>query len=126
MTDPESILVLDDDPDLVGLVRRVLEGEGWTVRSAFDAREALKLCEESMPCLLLVDLMLPHMDGEAFLSELRSRFPDTSPKVALLTASAVREEVAERAEVDASLPKPFELDDVRALVRQLCGEPPAR
>jgi DNA-binding response OmpR family regulator len=114
----KTILILDDDEDLRGLLRRVLERDGWEVVLAADAPAALELCERQRPALMIVDLMLPHMDGEEFLEEYRSRFEGSPPAVVLLSASEVREEVARRLELDVSLPKPFEIDEIREIVRQ--------
>lgn len=114
---PPPILVLDDDPDVLGLVQRTLSEAGWRVVTATDAPSALALCEQEHPCLLLVDLMLPHMDGEAFVEEIRRRSPHPPPAVVLLTASEARQQVAERLGVP-SLPKPFELEDVCAVARE--------
>lgn len=114
-----SILILDDDTDLLGLLERALRTEGYHVVSATNAADALALCDDAEPALVIADLMLPHVDGEAFLEQYRRRWPHSRCPVILLTASALREEVAERMGVSATLPKPFALDDLRALVREL-------
>jgi DNA-binding response OmpR family regulator len=113
------ILILDDDPDLLALLARALRSEGYRVMSATSAADALALSAREEPALIIADLMLPHVDGEAFLQAYRRQWPDRSCPVMLLTASALREEVAKRMGVSAALPKPFSLDDVRALVREL-------
>lgn len=120
MTSRGPILVLDDDPDLLELVRRALEHEGWRVVTAPDAETAFAAFERERPCLMFVDLMLPHVDGESFLEQLRGRWGQIPP-VVLLTASEARVRVAERLEADATLAKPFDLADVRALARAHCG-----
>lgn len=108
------ILVVDDDADVVAIARRTLEHAGWLVEGTTDPREALALAERIRPCLVLVDLMMPHMDGEELLTELRGRFAaDEMPKFALISAAYSRAEVARRLEVDASIAKPFELADLR-------------
>jgi DNA-binding response OmpR family regulator len=116
------ILILDDDADLLGLLKRALQREGRSVMTATDAATALDLSARERPALIIADLMLPHVDGETFLRQYRRQWPDSTCPVMLLTASAVRQEVAERMQVTASLPKPFALDDLRALVAELTSD----
>ena len=67
------ILVVDDDPALRELLRRTLEPEGYAVLEADDGRSALARIEERVPGLILLDLMMPHMNGFELLAELRAR-----------------------------------------------------
>ena len=122
MDEPKPILVLDDDPDLRTMVRRILEKDGFRVVTAEDGPSALALCDTALPGGIVADLMLPVMDGEAFLQELRRRHPDHQVPVILVTASAIRREVAARAKVNASVEKPFDPEDLREVVRACCGE----
>jgi CheY-like chemotaxis protein len=108
------ILVVDDDPDLCALVRRVLEHDGYRVVAFSDPREALAASEREHPSLVFADLMLPQMDGETLIGELRARLPEP-PAIVIVSASAARASIAKKLGVDASLAKPFELDDLRDL-----------
>lgn len=116
------ILVVDDDPEVIAIVRRVLGHAGWAVIGTTDPREAVTLAAEREPCLVLVDLMMPYLDGEELIVELRSRLGERMPKVALVSAAYSRAEVARRAGVDATLPKPFELADLRDLAVRFAAE----
>lgn len=113
------ILILDDDVELLGLLARALQNDGYRVVTATSSAEALELAREREPALIIADLMMPHVDGEAFLQQYRHRWRDSACPVMLLTASAQRRAVAERMGVQASLSKPFTLDDVRALIGEL-------
>lgn len=114
------ILLLEDDPDLAKMITRVLESDGHCVSHSENGQRALSRCDESLPALIVADLMLPVMDGEEFLSELRTRHSDAqSIPVLLVTASAIRETVAARAGVAASLAKPFDIDELKVLVEDL-------
>lgn len=115
------ILVLDDDPEVVGLIGRVLEHDGYRVVEATDAREALAVAERAPPSLIFADLMMPHMDGEAFCLALRTRLGERMPPVVLVTASLARREVAERLDAAAALEKPFETQDIRDLAARFLG-----
>ncbi|MDQ3037469.1 MAG: response regulator [Myxococcota bacterium] len=117
------ILVVDDDDDVIDIARRVLEHGGWLFAGASDPRVGLELAVTHDPCLVLFDLMMPHMDGEEFLFALRDRLRGREmPRVALISAAYSRAEVARRLDVDASLAKPFEVDDLRDLAVRFAGE----
>ena len=116
------IFVVDDDPEVIAIVKRVLGHAGWHVEGTTDPRVALEQAIVRRPCLIFVDLMMPHMDGEELLIALRDRMRDAMPKVVLISAAYSRVEVAKRLEVDASLPKPFELGDLRDLASRFAGE----
>jgi len=70
---PSHVLVVEDEAATRELLRRVLEGEGWTVAEAENGRAALDRVAEERPALILLDLMMPEMDGFAFMDELRRR-----------------------------------------------------
>ncbi|MFC2007224.1 response regulator transcription factor [Chloroflexota bacterium] len=67
------IMVVDDDVDTLKLIRRILELEGYAVSVATDSRFALASLEERMPDLILLDIMMPDLDGFQFLYLLRQR-----------------------------------------------------
>ncbi len=118
-----TVLVLDDDADVRRIVTLALGSDGHRVLSAADAHQALDLLEGEPSDLLVVDLMLPRIDGEDFLHEVARRLP-RRPPVLLLTASASRRDVARRLQLEASMEKPFDLEDLRAAVRRLLSERP--
>ena len=68
---PCPVLLVEDDPATRELVRRALEGDGWIVREARNGKEALDSLKELKPDLILLDLMMPQMDGFELLGELR-------------------------------------------------------
>ena len=115
------VLVVDDDPEIRRLVTRLLQHEGFEVAQAADGEEALRRCEQQMPDAIVADLMMPKLDGEAFLLELRQLRPDHRVPVLLLTASALRKEVTERLGIAASVAKPFDTTQLVELVQDLTG-----
>jgi signal transduction histidine kinase len=70
-----DILVVDDDPVVRALMRTSLEGDGFAVREAEDGEEALTLCAQHRPDLMVVDVVMPRLDGYALCREIRVR-PD--------------------------------------------------
>jgi PAS domain S-box-containing protein len=91
-TDAPSVLVVEDDPATREALRRALEKEGWTSRTAEHGRAALEALDEARPTLVLLDLMMPEMDGFEFLEALRARPDGTGIPVVVLTAMDLTEE----------------------------------
>jgi CheY-like chemotaxis protein len=81
-----SALVVEDDEASREMVRRMLEGEGWVVTEAHNGREALERLADSAPGIVLLDLMMPEMDGFEFLSEMHRHKEWASIPVVVLTA----------------------------------------
>jgi len=88
----KSVLVVEDDEPTRGVMRRVLEHEGWTVTEAEHGRVALEWLSQNHPQLVLLDLMMPEMDGFEFLEALRSDGDRRSIPVVVVTAKELTEE----------------------------------
>jgi CheY-like chemotaxis protein len=91
-----SVLVIDDDPGLRSLVRRTLEREGYGVVEAENGRVALDRMREATPGVILLDLMMPDMDGFDFITELRHEEPWRDIPVIVITAKDLTAEERER------------------------------
>ncbi|MDP4025090.1 response regulator [Methylobacterium sp. NEAU 140] len=96
--DEARVLVIDDDADARERLRRSLGREGWTVDEAENGRVALDRFSQARPNLILLDLMMPEMDGFGFLRALRGR-PDGDVPVVVLTAKEIT--AAEKASLGA-------------------------
>jgi CheY-like chemotaxis protein len=83
---PSSVLVVEDEPETRELMRRMLEKGGWSAVEAPNGRVALQRLAESQPALILLDLMMPEMDGFQFLEELRREESWRSIPVVVVTA----------------------------------------
>ena len=105
------ILVVDDDLNLCQTIQVVLEEEGFVVETALDGVEALEHAERSRPAVVMLDMGLPLLDGEAVARELRVRYGETIP-VVLMTADGHVKEKGQRIGAVAALGKPFEIDDL--------------
>jgi len=116
---PKRVLVVDDDKDILVLLERVLRADGYEVVTMTDGGEALLACEKAPFALILLDLMMPKMDGEIFLGRLRAKLGVDMPPVVVLSASSKRADIARAYGAAATLEKPFELEDVRELVETL-------
>jgi CheY-like chemotaxis protein len=83
---PSKILVVEDDAPMREMLRRMLEKEGWVVDEAENGRVALQQLPMGNPALILLDLMMPEMDGIEFVSELRKHEAWRSTPVVVITA----------------------------------------
>ena len=100
------ILVVDDDPKIVALVRMYLERERYTVVTAGDGRAAIRAIEEHAPRLVVLDLMIPELDGYAVIR--RARAIGDVPILILSARGAVSDRIQGLSEgADDYLPKPF-------------------
>jgi DNA-binding response OmpR family regulator len=103
------VLVADDDPDILALVRFRLERDGYEVLSALDGEMALDLALARTPDLAVLDVMMPRLDGYEVTRRLREHGPTTTIPIILLTAR-VQEPDLERgfeAGADDYVTKPF-------------------
>jgi CheY-like chemotaxis protein len=91
-----SALVVEDDRVTRQLLRRLLEKEGWSVVEAENGRVGLERVQEECPALILLDLMMPEVDGFAFVAALRSNEACRSVPVIVITAKELSAEDRER------------------------------
>ena len=110
-----DVLVVDDDPDLMEIVRIMVMSSGYEVRCARNGREAIERVEEKKPAVVLLDMLMPVMDGWQCARELRQRYGHDVPIVVVTAAEHVRAR-ADEVGVDEVLPKPFEMDDLLRVV----------
>ena len=124
MSDKQRILLVDDDPNISHLVRLYLEKEGFAVTEAARGDDALKSFSQETPALVLLDVMLPGMDGLQVLKEIRktSKVP-----VIMLTA---RDETFDKVlglelGADDYITKPFETKELVARVKAVLRRAPS-
>ena len=112
----QPILVVDDDEVILESVGFVLTDDGYDVVVAANGKEALERIEQRPPCLILLDMRMPVMDGWAFAAAYRER---PAPHAPILVMTAAHNSRSRAAEIDADgyLAKPFDVDDLLDLVR---------
>ena len=93
---PRPVLIVEDDGDTRAMLTRTLEREGWSVIEAENGRAGLERAAESPPALVLLDLMMPEMDGFEFLEAFRSDANGRSVPVVVITAKELSEEDRQR------------------------------
>ena len=111
------ILVIDDEPEVTNMVRRGLVYAGYTVDTALDAESGLTTARDTPPDLVVLDRMLPDLDGLEVCRRLRSASPDL-PIIMLTAKDAIPDRVAGlEAGADDYLVKPFAFDELLARVK---------
>jgi CheY-like chemotaxis protein len=125
-TETERILVVDDDDAIRNLVERVLRREKYHVETARDGFEAIEKLAQNDYAAILLDLMMPRVDGHGVLRYLVEERPAPKPRVIVMTANLAGAAEAERAPVTARvLPKPFDIHDLVRHVRDCASQPEA-
>ena len=123
------ILVIDDDPDMVTIISMLLSINGHTPIGAYGGGEGLKIAQEMLPDLILLDIMLPDIDGFEVLRELRMDRSTQGIPVVFVTAmcSPENEERARNMGAQGYITKPYQRDKLMETVRRAAhagvGEP---
>jgi DNA-binding response OmpR family regulator len=117
-------LVVEDDDGIVGLVRRVLEREEFTVECVRSGREAIELMKVVAYDLLIIDLILPLVSGEEVMTFIEETQPSTLRRVIVMTASPRKLSCEFLERICKVLAKPFNIDELVLMARECVeGEP---
>jgi len=116
-----SVLVVDDEPQVVWMLQFSLEAEGFQTFAARDGRTALDELRQHRPQLMLLDIMMPVMDGWSVLQEIRDLPEGERPRVVVVSARATLRDRAKAAELGAIafVAKPFNVDDLLSVLNRL-------
>ncbi|MEP6774369.1 MAG: response regulator [Chloroflexota bacterium] len=106
----KDILIVEDEQDLSALLLDVLETEGHRARTAGNGLEALRRIEERRPQLILLDMMMPVMDGWQFIERLRANAEWTTIPVVVITAVYDMSSLERKTGAKAILTKPFDIE----------------
>ncbi|HJR99217.1 MAG TPA: response regulator [Actinomycetota bacterium] len=120
-TELRSVLVVDDEPQVVWVLQFSLEAEGYTTYAATNGADALAEISEHRPGLVVLDIMMPTMDGWCVLEELLKLPNDRRPRVVVVSALSSLRDRAKAAELgaDAYVPKPFNVDELLEVLHGL-------
>lgn len=115
------VLIVDDDADIRETLGELLENKGYTVAGAANGVQALEFLRNGgVPCVILLDLMMPVMDGYQFREEQLKGF-DEIPVVVVTAGATIR---SENLRGVAILPKPLQIDKLLAALRRYCEADP--
>jgi CheY-like chemotaxis protein len=124
MDTKKTIMVVDDNPDIITIVKTILEGRGYTVFSASSGPELLNLLPNQKPDLIILDIMMPEMDGLEVLTRLKGKNETATIPVILLTAKVQYEDVlgGYKLGADYYITKPFTSTQLVNGINLLLGE----
>ena len=117
------VLVVDDDSGIQRLISAVLARDGWAYEVAGDGCEAIAAIERNRPDVILLDLMMPKMNGFEIIDHLRVIAPELLRRVIVLTAASnsTLKQLTAGDEIFKLIRKPFELEELRICVRRCAG-----
>ena len=124
MAEKKKILLVDDDPDFVEAVKVIVESGGYNVRVAYDGQEGLEAVAEEKPDLIVLDVMMPAMNGHEACAQLK-KDPETA-KIPIILLTAVAERVTTstyshrdmlESEAEDYMPKPVEPAELLELIK---------
>ena len=118
----KSVLVVDDERDILSFVREALTDEGYEVDVATSGEEALRAVGERRPDLIMLDVKLPGVDGWEVLSQLRAAAGEQTP-VVVMTGGYLAQEQALASGAQGYLGKPFDLEDLISSAAAHAGLP---
>ncbi len=123
-----KLLVVDDDRDIVDILKKRLLQEGYEVAVAFDGEEALSKVKEENPDVVLLDLMMPKLNGFEVLKEIRDKYRDKWRPVIIVSANAELDSVKScySLEADHYLTKPCTIENVLRGIRTMISLIPLR
>lgn len=116
-----AILVIDDERAFCDVVAEILRADGFDVRKAYNAVQGLKLLESFHPGLILMDIMMPDLDGISLIRKLRADGAHASIPIIVTSAKFMPQDRDEALEAGANayLTKPFSADDLRKAIGSL-------
>ena len=115
-TTRRPILVVDDDPEILAMLRDFLEGEGIVVRTAANGAIALDMLEDVSPALILLDMRMPVLDGWGFASQLGDR--RSSYPIVVMTAAESARRWAEEIGANGYIAKPFDVNELLQIIER--------
>ena len=110
------ILVVDDDVEILAMLRDFLEGEGLTVRTATNGAEALDIVDTVAPALILLDMRMPVLDGWGFAARLRERH--AGYPIVVMTAAENARRWADEIGANGYIAKPFDVNELLQLIER--------
>ena len=114
----KRLLLIDDDPNLILLVKDYLEFRGYEVITAENGREALEVLEQEIPDMIICDVMMPEMDGYAFVNQVRQEERTSWISILFLSAKGQSQDKIKGLNIgaDVYMVKPFEPEELVAQV----------
>ena len=120
----KKILIVDDEADIIEILQFVLESNGYECITAFDGEEGLKLAREANPDLIILDVMMPKMNGYKISRLLKYDAKYKNIPILMLTARSQDTDKAlgEETGADEYITKPFQIENIVETVKKYLGQ----
>ena len=118
MAEPKKILVVDDEQQLALAVKIRLQSRGYQVVTASDGQQALECMEKEHPNLVILDVLMPVMDGYSCLREINTRFGRNKLAIVILTARDRMKDLFDLEGIEDYVIKPFDHEDLIARIER--------
>jgi len=118
----KRILIVDDEPNIRKLLSVRLKNSKYGVVEAADGKEALEKVKDEKPDLIILDVMMPVMDGYEFLKRLKKNRENSKIPIIMLTARYGMEGLFSALDINAFVPKPFKADKILSTIKSLLKE----
>lgn len=121
MANRKRILIADDDPDLLDLLKMDLSYQGYEILTAANGKDALQAATTQQPDLVLLDVMMPYIDGYHVASEVSNKLGMRAPKILIMTSrDTVREKgIALLSGAIQMIQKPFTMQQLHLTISQI-------
>jgi len=121
----EKILIVDDEPNILLSLEFLMTKQGFKVFVARDGKEALKTIDEELPNIIILDIMMPEVDGYEVCQYIKSKEALANSKIVFLSAKSKDSDIKKGYDLGADLyiTKPFSTRSLVREVKQLCGVP---
>lgn len=118
----KKVLVIDDETDMVNLLKSRLEANHYDVAFAFDGDDGLLKAKKERPDLILLDVMMPNVDGYSFVLEIKKMEGLKNTPIIVLTAKDEMQDIFKMEGVQDYIVKPFQSEDLMGRIKKILGE----
>lgn len=118
----KTVLIVDDEKDIVETIKFVLEAQGYNTLCAYDGETGLKEAKDKMPDLIVLDVMMPNINGFKISRLLKFDAKYKDIPIIMLTARSQKEDklIGEETGADIYMTKPFDIEELVNNVKKLC------
>ena len=118
----KKILIVDDEKDIVETIKFVIEAQGYDTICAYDGETGLKKAKDNMPDLIILDVMMPNINGFKISRLLKFDTKYKNIPIIMLTARSQKEDkmIGEETGADIYMTKPFDIEELVSNVKKLC------
>ncbi len=118
----KEILIIDDDPVTIEMLRGILEKHGYKLRLAYNGAEGLAKAGEKIPDLIILDIQMPKMDGYTFLLEFKKIVDVTRVPILVLTTKENMQDIFAVEGIKEYITKPYKMEDLLQKIEHYLGK----